>query len=488
MAYSNELALGIPPLRKSTSRFDPGRQQQQQPQQYKRPQRLHPKSQPFDPDDLRRRLYVVMAEREAQDVKRQRHRVDALLPAKRAQGEREYDIQPQQQHRHTFIEHLTTSTTTKAHAMTWPEPGHDYPPIWGPASAPVSKPPPSSSSRKDKTRLRRTKIAAPSEPSQPPAAENLQTPPDASTGGVGYRHVPDQAATQFSRTTTSTGMQSKDNNNNNNNKTSSSSSTAVHRLSKAAVKFHSEGVSAADRQLIDSSITPGRQRSLIQRARTEHERLQARNQFQQTAGSPVDETAGGGGAPWRRRRSSAGVGETGVIVEEKEGTGGISALADLHLHGYPSHGEGNGNGGGNGGGDLHSSEETLVDAHTANEHRIDWAQQDEMLPSERRKSSVSVGGLGLLRKTSSSILTLKGRLTGGHSRKNSHDDTTAHGNNKHGRDGALRIVTTIAEEHVANVGDGDEQDGDDGSTPMSPNSPPSNRPGGLRIWGRLRRS
>ncbi|KAI1428845.1 hypothetical protein F5Y12DRAFT_636869 [Xylaria sp. FL1777] len=432
MAYSNEISLALPPLMKGPVGGAP-RIDMAKPQ-FRKPQRFHPKSQPFDPEDLRRRLYVVIAEREAQSEKRQRQRVDSL-PAKWAQVERERDTQQ------LYIERLAATNTA-----TW------MPDITAPArrsvgggggggAVPKARQQPS---LQDKLRNRHS-LVAPSELSD--AAANTDECPK-------YRHVPEQAAAQFSRTTTSGGMQG--------------DKPAVHSLSRAALRLYVEGATSAERSAIDSSITPGKQRKILQRARSQQERQHGRNQFQETR------IAGDEAATWRRVNKGGPAGERGAEDHDGSGGGGVSALADLHLHAYPSQGQGQGDGDGL----RHSSEETLVDTATANEHRVDWTQSDEMLPHERR-------GAKLLRKTTS-ILSLKGKL--GHLRRNSGgggggDNKEGDGENNNSNN-RLRIVT-IQE-------DCDEQaeaDADDGSTPMSPHSgTSSSRSARLGIWGRLRRN
>ncbi|KAI1117545.1 hypothetical protein F5Y14DRAFT_448002 [Nemania sp. NC0429] len=442
MAYSNEATLKMPLKMKGATGVTAGgasRLELPKPH-YKKPQRLHPKSSALDAEDLRRRLYVVIAEREAQKQRRERHRADDASPARRAQTERERDTQ------HLYIDRLPNTSTI------WPAPDVTLPTREPrPGSAPISKP---VVSRQDKTR-RRTSMAMPFK-----LADTTTTDDDANTG-AGYRHVPDQAAAQFSRTTTSNGM-------NGDNK------PAVHSLSQTAVRFYAEGASFADRQAIESSITPGKQRSLLHHAQTQREQQHGRNQFQGAEGV----------VRWRRRSQPAPGPGPGIGIGIREpiasGEDEISALAALHLHTYAGQDEarrGGGGGGGGGGDTLHSSEETLVDGATANEHRIDWSQSDEMLPHEK-KGGLKMSIPPLLRKTGS-ILTLKGKLgllphsnsshSHSHSRKGS--GGVGAGNNK-----KLRIVT-IHE-------DCDEQaEADDGSTPMSPNSGSSR----LGFWGRLRR-
>ncbi|KAI1368979.1 hypothetical protein F5Y08DRAFT_208761 [Xylaria arbuscula] len=427
MAYSNEISVALPPTMRGIAGGLP-KMDMAKPQPGKSRHRTHPKSQPFDPEDLRRRLYVVIAEREAQGEKRTRQHVDSM-PAKWAQVERERDMQ------HLYIEHLAATTTT-----TW------MPEVTAPPRRPSTTVPKSrlQQSIQDKIHKRNSMIAAPSELPNPDTTECAK-----------YRHIPDQAAAQFSRTTTQGGMQDE------------KSAGAVHSLSRAALRLYVEGTSSADRSAIDSSITPGKQRKIMQRAQSQRDKQHGRNQFQESR--LQDEGA-------RRRSSKAGLEKTRTTEEERKGS--ISALADLHLHAYPSQGEtGADNGGGNNNNNgVHSSEETLVDTATANEHRVDWTQSDEMLPHERS------GAVKFLRKTTS-ILTLKGKL--GHLRRNSNGDSTSpkEGGGGDGVNNNLRIMT-IQEAHDEQA----EADADDGSTPMSPQSGTSSgRSARTGLWGRLKR-
>jgi hypothetical protein len=409
MAYSNEMTLALPQLIKGTAE---GGGRGKTRQQYKKQQRSHPKSQPFDPEDLRRRLYVVIAEREAQQEKRQREWVDAL-PAKKAQVEREGDAQ------HLYIERFAATSAARSSSETVARSGRSL----SMALAMSMPKPKAKSSLQDKLRHKPSKTAT----------YEIEPAGTGTNSGAGYRHVPEQAAAQFSRTATSDGMREK---------------SLVHSLSKAALRFYTDGVSSADREAIKSSITPGKQQSLLQRARSQRDRQHGRNQFQ------GPKSAGDDGISWRRLSRSI-VSETAIPEED-----GVSTLADLHLHTHPNPGD-----------NIRDvqSDETLVDALTANQHRIDWTQSDEMLPHEKKGMNMKLPPL--LRKTGS-ILTLKGKF--GHSRKNSSDKE----NDK------LRIVTILEEDCEEKE---EEEDADDGSTPMSPNSG-SSRSGKPGIWQRLKRN
>ncbi|KAK5629331.1 hypothetical protein RRF57_005046 [Xylaria bambusicola] len=424
MAYSNEISVALPPSMRGAvggvPRIDMTKQQ------FRKPQRHHPKSQPFDPEDLRRRLYVVIAEREAQCEKRQRQRVDAM-PAKWAQVERERDTQQ------LYIEHLAATTAT-----TW-MPEVTAPPRRLSTTVPKSRL--QQPSVQDKSCQRNSMIAATSE---------LPNNTTDTTECPKYRHIPEQAAAQFSRTTTSGGMQGE--------------KSTIHSLSRAALRLYVEGTSSADRSAIDSSITPGNQRKILQRAQSQRDRQHGRNQFQE---SRMDEIM-----PWRRSSKSGAGGDKARIEEENKGN--ISALADLHLHAFPNQGETVADNNNNNNNASHSSEETLVDAATANEHRVDWTQSDEMLPSEKR-------GVKFLRKTTS-ILTLKGKL--GHLRRSSNGENNPKEGADNGDAGNKLRIMTIEEACDEEA----EADADDGSTPMSPHSgTSSSRSGRPGIWGRLKR-
>ncbi|KAI0205514.1 hypothetical protein F4808DRAFT_236512 [Astrocystis sublimbata] len=398
--YSGEMSLTAPSLLKGSTLIpDVPRQQ------YKKHNRP-PRSQPFDPEDLRRRLYVVIAEREAQSERRPWQPVDAL-PAKWAQVEKEHDAQ------HMYIERLASAASTSARR---------------PEAQPKLR---SQPSLRNKARNRRSFFG-----SSEPAVAEVDTDPPHNT----YRHIPDQAAAQFSRTTTSSGMHG--------------DIPIVHGLSRAALRFYVEGASAADRQAIESSITPAKQRDLLQRAHAQHERQHGRNQFQDPHMTMGDNALMR--QPSKLRRGA----KEPTSAEE----GAISTLADLHLHKYRDHGDVDDH-------HLHmsfSNEETMaVDAAKANEHRVDWSQSDQMLPNEKKGAKLTP----LLRKTGS-ILTLKGKL----SRKNHSEKHQAQSNK-------LKIITI--QEHG-----GDEHadaDADDGSTPSSSGSG-SSRTGRPGIWGRLKRS
>jgi hypothetical protein len=445
MTYYNDLALAVPPP--PIGMAGRGYRSDVSKGHNKRQVKPRGKSQPFDPEDLRRRLYMVIAEQEAQEARRQRQRgrVDSLR-AKKAQLEKEDELEE--------IDNVRLQRMGPTSTKTAPSQGR---------LVPIPK------SRSRSRSNTRSKNSVPDKPRSKPTtivvSEVDASIEAAKATRAGHPYVPAQAATQFRRTTTSEGMREK---------------SLVHSLSKAALRFYAEGTTTADREAIHASLTPGKQQNILRRARGQRDCQHVRTQFQ---GSQSNMGGGEGGGGPRRRPNRAGGQAGGVheiaIIEEEE----LSALADLHLHSLAA-GQGQGIGEKDDDSELFSSEDTLIDQAAAMERRIDWTQSDEVMPHERRGGGMTKLTPLLLRKTSS-IFKLGGKL-GGHMRRNSADDkdSSETGNNT----SKLRIVTTnIPEHHVVVHHDEEaEAEADDGSTPMSPNSG-SSRSGKLKIWGRLKR-
>ncbi|KAK4142956.1 uncharacterized protein C8A04DRAFT_37833 [Dichotomopilus funicola] len=188
-----------------------------------------------DPEELSRRLYVVLAEQKALAERKRRHRGE--VPARK-------DV----------VAHLTSSRRREA-ARTKP-----------------AEPPTDSATDLGKT-VSATSRNAPrtgGEATVPAAAQ--QEP---------YHHVPQEAAKQFTRTTTVDNMRD---------------SSLVHKLSKNALKFHLDGGRQArpagntnntnpntNPQEPPAAIAPAELTRALQQTQAERERLLDRNQFQRTS-------------------------------------------------------------------------------------------------------------------------------------------------------------------------------------------------------------
>ncbi|KAI1765853.1 hypothetical protein GGR53DRAFT_488546 [Hypoxylon sp. FL1150] len=221
-----------------------------------------------------------------------------------------------------------------------------------------------------------------------------------------YHHVPQEAASQFARTATSTGMLDKH---------------LVHSLSQSALKYHIEG-RVSDQVELDSSTTPAQQARALKRAQSHRDKLHERNQFQHPR-AVADERGSSEEAPHHvphRRRSVSGLAhkQSSSSSRRKNSFGNIpeddtlrsrpAVAADSPIS------------------ELASEETLVVDpAAAANEHRVDWTQSDE--PYEKPRSAIKNP---LLRKADS-IWTLRGRL--GNLTKNSQarDEKKFPGREKH---------------------------------------------------------
>lgn len=185
---------------------------------------------PFDPDDLCRRLQVVLAEEKAYAERKRRSRANIDRPVvkdddgKRIGREVPLEITAYQ------------ATATKSAQVTA-------------ARRSVL----SSSAAKRRSKATEEGLIAPPEP---PEKEDQAS----------YHHVPSVAATQFARTTAHE---------------LSSDKSIVHKLSRKAMKFHMEGPNARADTMANAA--PDEQAKMMHRVREEREKTYGRNQFQHPA-------------------------------------------------------------------------------------------------------------------------------------------------------------------------------------------------------------
>lgn len=205
--------------------------------------------QPFDPDELTRRLYTVLAEQNIQAERRRRAKVEALdrkareakeaksAAAKKAAGEKSFSRAP-------------PDGPTAAYKKTDGEKSSVRAPPDGPSTAklPWSK-------------------------SSPPRAPPKESTPRTSSSGAAehpgaYRHVPQEAAKQFTRTTTAGSMRDVGLN-------------LGRKPSKRSVKHQPEGFS--DRPAAVGSEPTGAphdQTRILRHAHSQRERLREGNKLQ----------------------------------------------------------------------------------------------------------------------------------------------------------------------------------------------------------------
>ncbi|KAI0009317.1 hypothetical protein F4779DRAFT_379579 [Xylariaceae sp. FL0662B] len=335
-------------------------------------QQRHAKSQPFDADDLRRRLNVVIAEQELQEKKR-KERLEAQA---RAAQEKHGSVTTQ--HKTAEIEADRTSFAARM--------AKDKRVTASSLSRATTNKSSEAEAKQSKTKSIQNKLRRKSSRGVESTMEHTEklTP---------YHHVPQEAAAQFERTATAFSVRDR---------------SLVHSLSQAALNFHMEG-RPFDRAELESSTTPAQQQRALRRAQSHREKLRERNQFQQThlpeersssEENPclLRQATSGGKAHGRSERQSS----FGNILEDE-----VLAVRPPAVHDLPT--------------DQISSEETLVvDPATAHEHRVDWTQSDEVYEKPKRTKSP------LLRKADS-IWTLKarfGNFTKQHSHNHHRDEKT----------------------------------------------------------------
>ncbi|KAK4233239.1 hypothetical protein C8A03DRAFT_19647 [Achaetomium macrosporum] len=180
----------------------------------------------FDPDELTRRLYVVLAEQRLQAERQQR-----------ARGERSG--------RRDGTRHRDGARPGREKQQKPAEPTADL-----------------------ITELRRTESAK-SKPSHTALAASA---PAAANQASQYRHVPSQAASQFVRTTTVDNIRNSD---------------LIHKLSKRALKFHLEGPRTVRPPQEgggggETTVAPAELSRALQQTQAQRDKILDRNQFQRT--------------------------------------------------------------------------------------------------------------------------------------------------------------------------------------------------------------
>ncbi|KAI0884684.1 uncharacterized protein GGS22DRAFT_145727 [Annulohypoxylon maeteangense] len=338
------------------------------------------KSQPFDPDDLRRRLYVVIAEQEAAKEKRKRRERLAEVGTVSTQSkDHDTPISRPESTKPGPNESSFAARVTRRKSML-----SDPPPP--PKESSIQPPEPKtgrSMSKSIQDKLRRKSVIK-SEP--PPASKTTdkasqtqaQTQPQPPT----YHHVPQSAAAQFERTTTVNGMRDRN---------------LSHSLSQSGLKHHAKDRASPDPTQQQSQIA-------LERANSNSSKPHFQNPFQNNA-RPISASSHADHediAPHFRRHSIIGLTQVkmrrrssaiGNIAEDESTTQtftvGLHPVLGVPIE-VPI--------------DEISSEETLAVPGNPADHRVDWTQSDEVDVKPRSR-------IPLLRKADS-LWALKGRLGG----------------------------------------------------------------------------
>ncbi|KAI9158381.1 hypothetical protein HJFPF1_06375 [Paramyrothecium foliicola] len=282
-------------------------------------------TQPFDPEELSRKLYAVLADQKAYAERKKRAKAKAEADRRALVARKAVDTRAGNSDKASLPrkknEDASTQTPTSRHDSRRSQDG-------------------------------RTQTKSPNPDDVP------------STEAQGYRHIPQVAASQFARTTKAEDASEKQ---------------VVHRLSRPAMKFHLEGPNAS-REMADvrPETAPIEQAKALRRAQSMRERLYERNQFQHasTLQATLEADEQLGNAPQCRsfdgqkrprwvengddtasRRISTGAflwwepnkrfsgGFDGVVLAERPESGDYYELAAQ-----------------------------------VNEHRVDWTQSDETAP------------------------------------------------------------------------------------------------------------
>ncbi len=312
----------------------------------------------LDPDELSRRLYVVLAEQKAHADRRRRARAEAANAGDSLGGGKKKSSEPRSK---------PASSTSKAVLERKPgETGTDL----------ISE-------------LRRAKSVKPNVETK----DAQVAPVSAHPGDIAheYHHVPQEAAKQFTRTTTVDTMQS----------------SLVHKLSKRALKFHLDGTKTNRTHVGDTNLAPHEQDRAMRRELSRREKVLDRNQFQNTRileeAAEIDEERKREEEKRQHRHTFEGElsrlrptsneyarterrNSTGDLLDKVEGNRRsllVDQLMDTVLEDTTPPGE--------------------TDRFQAHEHRVDWTQSDETKHRSRLLLTP------FLRKADS-IWTLRGRL------------------------------------------------------------------------------
>jgi len=357
----------------------------------------HPaQSLPFDPNELSRRLFLVVAEQKSDAERRRRARAEKT--ERRGKAAQSGSSQPKD-----GPAKASASSAAAPSAASVGRPAGDK------SQSPTSTKEDSSSDKRASPDSKRSNSTAASIPGRKPSQGPGSAPKPAPEEGTPHPYVPRVAAVQFARTTTPGTMRE---------------GGVSHKQSKQGLKFHLEG-NLGQRSLVLSSTgaqntvitstgapferTKSLGRSHSHRHRT-HDRTQARHprilegtleaDDERDSVSHRDTSEEGRGCSDRgehhqnkgRRSSTGDLGERIARDEAQRCSVVLLEPADPEEEG----------------------EEEAIDPRTADEHRVDWTQSDE--PKYKPKD---------LSRPKMSIWALRGRLGGLSLTKHSREDKTS---------------------------------------------------------------
>lgn len=304
-------------------------------------------SKALDPEDLTRRLQVVLAEQKAvaERKKRARAAVEAERQANAAAAARNASVLHPGQHGipvgptapSTYIQKKQI-IASKSHGKLISRDSSEHAPKAEKLPKAGMKNSTSSSSN------RNSEDAAPSN----------------------YRHVPQFAASQFARTTTTETVTEKH---------------LLHKLSRQAMKFHMQGPNAMA-SMAASDLTPSEQNKALRRVQSMRERQYERNQFQHNhtlaTTTEIDEKPASPAAARTFQEHRKSKDEASKVLRRRS----VGAILGMMISADPEPARAS----------LSSAENQSVATHSdilpvnADEHRVDWTQSDEaVIPQQQQK-------------------------------------------------------------------------------------------------------
>lgn len=202
-------------------------------------------SQPVDPQELARKLYVVLAEQKAHSERKRRAKAEAERFGKKAADKSRRNKKSKEEAR---------SATASEKSPVAP-----------------SQPPEAKKSQPEESPLSKDKLRRTS--SKKSLRSSKKSTEEEHDPAQSYHHVPQVAAAQFARTTTVESLSEK---------------SAIHKLSIRAMKFHLEGPNAsAEMAAAGPGASPCEQAKALRRAQSTRERQYERNQIRLASNLPV---------------------------------------------------------------------------------------------------------------------------------------------------------------------------------------------------------
>lgn len=219
----------------------------------------------FDPDELCRRLYVVLADQKAhaeRSERKRRARAEAAIPSSSANLNSRNTNNPNINNNSNVA--ISSTSRRGDHTQQRSQDGRR------PDSYPTTSQPSKTVATSTDliTELRRTRSSAKHNSCRHGAAETgINNTTSLEQKENEYHHVPREAAKQFARTTTVEVMRNKER------------ESLVHQLSKRALRFHKQGGRAPADPL---TTAPSELNRALRHSQSQRDKILDRNQFQRT--------------------------------------------------------------------------------------------------------------------------------------------------------------------------------------------------------------